>query len=70
VNGRNVAIESHWAYGQADRLPALAADLLQRQPFVMFVAGTIDPSIPAIRALNPTVPGARAMLTHSRRCYL
>jgi putative tryptophan/tyrosine transport system substrate-binding protein len=56
VKGRNVAIESHWAYGQIDRLPALAADLLQRQPFVMFVAGSVDPSIPAIRALNPTVP--------------
>jgi len=29
VEGQNVAIESRWAGNQADRLPALAADLVQ-----------------------------------------
>jgi putative ABC transport system substrate-binding protein len=54
ADGRNVAIESHWAYGQSDRLPALAADLLRRRPSVMLAAamGAIQP----IRALDATIP--------------
>jgi putative ABC transport system substrate-binding protein len=56
VEGRNVAIESHWAFGQIDRLPVLAADLLRRQPSVLLSAGATLLGIDAIRALNPMIP--------------
>jgi putative ABC transport system substrate-binding protein len=56
VEDRNVAIESHWAYGQGDRLPALAADLLRRRPSVMLAAGANLAAIQAIRDRSPTIP--------------
>ena len=35
VDGRNAAIDYRWAEGRADRLPALAADLIKTKPTVL-----------------------------------
>ena len=39
VEGQNLAIEYRVAEGQSDRLPALAADLVQRKVNVIFTSG-------------------------------
>jgi putative tryptophan/tyrosine transport system substrate-binding protein len=53
IDGHNVAIEFRWAENKHDRLPALAADLAQRQ-----VAVIVGPNVSmrAARAVTSTIP--------------
>jgi putative ABC transport system substrate-binding protein len=59
VDGRNVTIEYHWADGQFDRLPALAADLVRRQAAVIF-GGGMDIKIRAVKDAISTIPAVFA----------
>jgi putative ABC transport system substrate-binding protein len=54
VEDQNVAIESRWAEGQLDRLPRLAADLVQRRVAVMVTTG--GSSSRAAKAASSTIP--------------
>jgi putative tryptophan/tyrosine transport system substrate-binding protein len=54
VEGQNIAIEYRYAESQYDRLPALAGDLAQRKPAVIFAAG--PPSVRAVKEHTATIP--------------
>ena len=55
VEGQNLAIAFRWAEGRYDRLPALAAELVNLRVAVLFAAGG-PPSALAAKATTSTIP--------------
>jgi putative tryptophan/tyrosine transport system substrate-binding protein len=55
VEGRNVAIESRWAEGRYDRLPALAEDLVRQKVSVLAATGGAMSGV-AAKTATETVP--------------
>src|SRR6516165_5676725 len=54
IEGQNVAIESRWAEGHFERLPELAAELVQRRVAVIVTTG--GSSTLAAKAANTVIP--------------
>src|SRR5262245_55015406 len=54
VDGQNATIKYLWAENHYDRLPALAADLVQQK--VTVIAATTTPAALAAKAATSTVP--------------
>jgi ABC-type uncharacterized transport system substrate-binding protein len=53
--GRNVAIEYHWLEGRYDRLPAVAAELVDRRVTVIAAPASI-PAALAVKAATAAIP--------------
>src|SRR5256886_15973888 len=52
--GQNVAIEYRWSADEYDRLPAFAADLVQRRMSV--IVASASPAVPVAKAASSTIP--------------
>jgi putative ABC transport system substrate-binding protein len=59
VEGQNLLLEPRWANNRYDRLPALAAELVQRKCDVIVAVTT--PSVRAVKAATATIPIVFAM---------
>lgn len=55
VEGQNVAVEYRWADDQSDRLPTLAADLVDRKVDVIATLGNFT-TVNAVRKATATIP--------------
>ena len=52
VQGKTVAVEYRWAENDLDRLPGLAADLVQRRVAVIFAGGAVNTAVAAKSATS------------------
>jgi putative tryptophan/tyrosine transport system substrate-binding protein len=55
IDGQNVKVEYRWGYGQYDRLPQLAAELVGQQVAVIVASGG-EPSVMAAKAATNRTP--------------
>jgi putative ABC transport system substrate-binding protein len=60
VEGQNIAIESRWAAGKYERLPGLAAELVQLKMDVIVTAAV--PAIRAVKEATGTIPIVMAVV--------
>jgi ABC-type uncharacterized transport system substrate-binding protein len=55
IEGENVLVDYRWALGEYDRLPAFAAELVERRVSVLFASGG-EPAALAAKSATSTIP--------------